>query len=194
VAHRAEEVREADAGRIHTAGGIARFDQVLLATGAWTGRLRPQLPITPTRQVSVHLAAGPAGIPVFGEGAPFAHYGTPAYPGAGFKVGIHVTGPAGDPADPAQRHAAAEEVAQLTAYAARRFPQTAGAEVLSADVCFYEMTATEDPIVARLDERTVVCAGFSGHGFKFSPVVAGAAAELVLERAPAIPLERFGVP
>jgi glycine/D-amino acid oxidase-like deaminating enzyme len=189
--HRTETVDEVEAGSVATATGIDGFDQVLLTTGAWTPSLRPELAITATRQVSVHLDGGPSAIPVFGEGAPFAYYGTPAYPGAGFKIGIHVTGPAGDPDDPAQRRATAAEVAQLTEHAAHRFPQTAGAAVVSADVCFYEMTANEDPIVARLDDRTVVCAGFSGHGFKFSPVVAAAAADLVLDLAPTIPLDRF---
>lgn len=167
------------------------FDQVLLTCGPWTPRLRPELAIVATRQVSIHLDAGPGDIPVFGEGAPFAFYGFPAYDGVGFKIGDHVTGPAGDPGDPAQRQATEDEIAHLRAHAARRFPATAGAAVRSADVCFYAMTVTEDPVVARLDERTVVCAGFSGHGFKFSPVVAEAAADLVMEREPAISMARF---
>ena len=193
VRHRPEVVRDVDAGRVSTDHGAGAFEQVLLTTGAWTQRLRPQLPIAATRQVSIHLSAGPATIPVFGEGAPFAYYGTPAYPGAGFKIGIHVTGPDGDPDDPEQRAATPDEIARLFEHAARRFPEAARSEVLSADVCFYEMTANEDPIVTRLDDRTVVCAGFSGHGFKFSPVVAAAAADLLLGRVPAIPLDRFGL-
>ncbi|HUZ84374.1 MAG TPA: FAD-dependent oxidoreductase, partial [Gaiellales bacterium] len=151
----------------------------------------PSLGVVPTRQVSVHLSRGPGRIPVFGEGAPFSYYGFPAYAGAGFKIGIHVTGPEGDPVDPAQRRATAAEIARLVEQAARRFPETAGAEVGSADVCFYEMTGSGDPVVARLDDHTVACTGFSGHGFKFAPVVAAAAGDLVLGGSPAIPLDRF---
>jgi glycine/D-amino acid oxidase-like deaminating enzyme len=36
-----------------------------------------------------------------------------------------------------------------------------------------------------------VCAGFSGHGFKFAPTVAAAAADLVLGRTPEIDLAPF---
>lgn len=169
------------------------FDQTLLTCGPWTPTLRPDLPVRATRQVSIHLDGGPGDIPVFGEGAPFAFYGFPAYDGVGFKIGDHVTGPAGDPGDAGQRRATAAEIAHLAGHAARRFPATAGASVRSADVCYYAMTPTEDPVVARLDDRTVICAGFSGHGFKFSPVVAEAAADLVAGREPAIPMDRFAL-
>ena len=66
--------------------------------------------------------------------------------------------------------------------------------VRGADVCCYAMTASESPIVDRTGERTVVCAGFSGHGFKFAPTVAAAAADLVLGRAPEIDLAPFRFP
>jgi glycine/D-amino acid oxidase-like deaminating enzyme len=169
-------------------------DQVLLATGSWTSGLWEAAPIVATRQLTLYLDADPGPLPIFGEGAPFSHYGFPAHDGLGFKVGSHVTGAPGDPADEAARTALAAEVEGIRAYAARRFPATAGAPVQSADVCFYAMTPTADPVVDRLDDRTVVCAGFSGHGFKFAPVVAPAAAELVLGREPSVDVRPFAVP
>jgi glycine/D-amino acid oxidase-like deaminating enzyme len=169
-------------------------DQVLLATGSWTSGLWEAAPIVATRQLTLYLDADPGPLPIFGEGAPFSHYGFPAHDGLGFKVGSHVTGAPGDPADEAARTALAAEVDGIRAYAARRFPATAGAPVRSADVCFYAMTPTADPVVDRLDDRTVVCAGFSGHGFKFAPVVAPAAAELVLGREPSVDVRPFAVP
>ncbi len=48
--------------------------------------------------------------------------------------------------------------------------------------------------MARTGERTVVCAGFSGHGFKFAPTVSAAAADLVLGRESEIDLEPFSFP
>ena len=55
----------------------------------------------------------------------------------------------------------------------------------------YALTPTETAVVDRIDERTVVCAGFSGHGFKFAPTVAKAAADLVLGRRPEVDLGPF---
>ena len=66
--------------------------------------------------------------------------------------------------------------------------------VRGADVCCYALTPTEAPIVDRVDQRTVVCAGFSGHGFKFAPTVAAAAADLVLGREPEVSLAPFRWP
>ncbi len=169
-------------------------DQLLVATGSWTRALWEDAPIVPTRQLTVYLDADPGPVPVFGEGAPFAHYGFPAHDGLGFKLGSHVTGPPGDPTAEAERVATTSEVEAICAYAARRFPATAGAPVRSADVCFYAMTPTTDPVVARLDDRTVVCAGFSGHGFTFAPVLAPAAADLVLGREPSVDPRPFAVP
>ncbi len=53
------------------------------------------------------------------------------------------------------------------------------------------MTPTEDPVIDRLDDGRFVCAGFSGHGFKFTPVLAAAVAEMTLGHEPSVDLTRF---
>jgi glycine/D-amino acid oxidase-like deaminating enzyme len=98
----------------------------------------------------------------------------------------------GDPDDPDQRVATDAELNAIQHYARARFRLTAdAARIARADVCFYAMTPTEDPVVDRLDDGVVVCAGFSGHGFKFAPVVAAAAAELAVGRDPSVELRPF---
>ena len=122
-------------------------------------------------------------------------YGMPAHDGLGMKIGAHLTGPDGHPDDPEQRVATPAELDEIQRYAATRFGLTPEeAKIERADVCFYAMTPTEDPIVDRLPDGRVVCAGFSGHGFKFAPVVAAAAAELALGRAPSVGLRPFRLP
>jgi len=173
-------------------GGRLGADAVVLATGAWSAGLDPRLPIRATRQITAYLAGGPADIPVFGEGAPFAMYGMPSHDGLGMKIGAHLTGPDGDPDDPSQRVATRAEIELIRDYARTRFALGAReAAVVRADVCFYAMTPTEDPIVDRRDDGVVVCAGFSGHGFKYAPVVAAAAAELAMGRDPSVDLRPF---
>lgn len=180
------------AGADLASGTRVDADVVVLTTGAWSARLFPQLPIRPTRQLTAYLAGGPRDIPVFGDGAPFAMYGMPAHDGLGMKIGAHLTGPDGDPDDPRQRVAREAELAAIQDYARTRFGLTADeARIVRADVCFYAMTPTEDPVVDRLDDGAVVCAGFSGHGFKFAPVVAAAAGELAAGREPSVDLGPF---
>jgi len=187
-----EQVVDSDGGGVTLASGIRiDADVVVLATGAWTAGLI-DVPIRPTRQLTVYLAGGPTDVPVFGDGAPFAMYGIPARDGLGMKIGAHLTGPDGDPDDPHQRVATTAELAEIQRYATTRFAVTPEeVRIDRADVCFYAMTPTEDPIVDRLADGRVVCAGFSGHGFKFAPVVAAAAAELALDRPPSVDLSPF---
>jgi sarcosine oxidase len=176
-------------------GTSAAADQVLVATGAWTGRLLPA-PVRSTQQVNVYLQLATAGLPVWTYDLDV--YGLSDDDGAGLKVGGHAVGPDVDPDDPAAREAPATEVQRLADAARRRLPglewPDGGAPIRGADVCCYALTPTEAPIVDRLGDRTVVCAGFSGHGFKFAPTVAGAAADLVLGRTPEIDLAPFRLP
>ena len=177
-------------------GSSERADQVLLTTGAWTSGLVPAAPIRSTQQVNAYLRVPTAGLPVWIYDLDV--YGLGDDGGAGLKVGGHAIGADVDPDDPAERVAPAAEVQRLADAARRRLPGLpwpAGEQpVRGADVCCYALTPTEAPIVDRLDAHTVVCAGFSGHGFKFAPAVAGGAAELVLGRRPGVDLAPFRWP
>jgi sarcosine oxidase len=173
-------------------GGSERADQVLIATGAWTSALLA-VPIRSTQQVNVYLRVPTPGLPVWTYDLDV--YGLGDDGGAGLKVGGHAIGADVDPDDPAARKAPAAEVARLTDAARRRLPGLAWpggeAPLRGADVCCYALTPTETAIVDRIDDRTVICAGFSGHGFKFAPTVAAAAADLVLGRQPEVDLAPF---
>ena len=64
----------------------------------------------------------------------------------------------------------------MEAYAARRLPGVVPA-VTSAETCLYSLTPDEDFILDR-DGDVVVGAGFSGHGFKFAPLIGEVLADL----------------
>jgi sarcosine oxidase/N-methyl-L-tryptophan oxidase len=176
-----------------TDGEQLTADVVVLCSGSWSAGLDERLvPIVPRRQVTVYLDGDIGDAPVFGDGG-LDFYGFPRLPGCGVKIGWHRTrdGDVGDPSDESLRTASERDLAPLIEYAGRRFPALGGVRVLDSDICFYAMTADEDPIIDRLDERTVVCAGLSGHGFKFSPVLGAAAAELALGLEPSVDLRGF---
>jgi glycine/D-amino acid oxidase-like deaminating enzyme len=189
-------VRSIGDGVVELADGTSeRADQVLVATGAWTSKLL-DLPIGSTQQVNAYLRVDAAGLPVWVYDLDV--YGLTDDGGAGLKVGGHAIGADVDPDDPAAREAPAAEVRRLTETARRRLPGLPWPDddriLRGADVCCYALTATEAPIIDRIGERTVVCSGFSGHGFKFASALAPAAGDVVLGAPPEIDLTPFRRP
>src|SRR5439155_7870150 len=106
----------------------------------------------------------------------------------GVKVGEHAGGLEVDPGDgpfdvdPAR-------VRSHAGYVARRLPLLDPTPVRS-ETCLYTMTPDEDFVLDRVG-NVVVGAGFSGHGFKFGPIIGETLAALALGREPPIPRERF---
>lgn len=165
---------------------------LVLTAGAWTGRLAAGLglPIRPARQPLGWAApldaaaADESRMPgfLFDEGERGAFYGIPCGadqpPPHGIKVAWHLPGPTCDP-DCMDRTATRSEIDRLNEGVARYIGPNAGA-IHSAAVCIYQMTPDQNFMVgcAPGHRRVFMAAGFSGHGFKFAPVVGEAMAEL----------------
>lgn len=96
---------------------------------------------------------------------------------AALRPGTHVVDASGD-ADTVERAVRDTDSARTAAFAARCLRGVDTAPTRSK-VCLYTMTPDEHFIVDR-DEHLVYAAGFSGHGFKFAPVIGEALAELAL--------------
>jgi sarcosine oxidase len=76
---------------------------------------------------------------------------------------------------------------------AERIPALAGRCVASA-VCLYTMTPDEHFVIGHLprsEGRVSIAAGFSGHGFKFVPVVGEILADLAIDGATDAPIALF---
>ena len=110
----------------------------------------------------------------------FIHHRTPYIygldtPGLGVKVAEHHTGAETDPdtrtfdVDEAGRE-------RVTRYVDEWFPGLQP-EPVAAETCLYTTTPTEDFVVDRAGP-VVVAAGFSGHGFKFTPLIGRLLADL----------------
>lgn len=106
---------------------------------------------------------------------------TPIYgletPGEGIKVAEHHTGPAVDPDDRSFDVDPAGED-RIVRYVEEWMP---GLETyaVTAATCLYTNTPDEDFVLERRG-RVVVGAGFSGHGFKFTPLIGRRLADLAL--------------
>ncbi len=96
-------------------------------------------------------------------------------PGEGVKVGFHGTGPVVDP-DHRDFAAVPAEAERLQAYVARYVPGVDATRPTFIS-CLYDTTPNEDFVLDRRGPVTVAT-GFSGHGFKFAPLLGELLADL----------------
>jgi sarcosine oxidase len=187
---------------VRTATGVHRATSLVVSAGAWAPRLLPQLAphLTVERQLLFWFAPdGPVqpfrDQPVFiWEHAPDLQlYGFPAYgPGGdGVKVAFFRNGRPTDP-DRLDRTVRPEEVAQMRDHLAQWMPALAGTHLRDV-ACMYTTTPDEHFVISLHPEhpQVAIAAGFSGHGFKFVPLVGEVLADLVTERSTAHPIGLF---
>ncbi len=190
-------VRSSGEVDVVTADGVWTAPHVVVAAGAWTGGLLRDLVALPELLVTqVQPAHFPAAHPALGS--PRAWPSFIHYPGAGLdsdhpavygqsgphgvKVGVHG---AGRPVDPASRDGAVDPLAtrRVTTYVERWVP---GVDYRRPEpqACTYTSTVDERFVVDRAGPITVA-AGFSGHGFKFAPLIGELVADITLGVRPA---------
>ena len=204
---------EANHVDVVTGDTVERARQVVVAAGAWTAKLLPELlrHLTVTRQVQTWVEprhdTSQMGMPCWlldpGDGAR-ALYGIPADPLANAhsparfpKVAWHGSSDVVDPDVGAAPPCAADLEPLLDSYARAAAP-LAG-RVVDAATCLYTMSPDGDFLVGRSreSERIHFAAGLSGHGFKLAPALGEALCELALHGGTKLPIEflspaRFG--
>ena len=176
-----------------------RADHVVLATGAWTPTLLPELadlmwacgqPVLHFRPVRQELFE-PERFPLWGADiSRTGWYGFPLNADGVLKVANH--GP-GKPIHPsASRDVSPSVEATFREFLHSTFPDLDDAPLVGSRICLYCDTCDGDFWIDRHPrlEGLVVAAGGSGHGFKFAPVLGAIIAD-VLERKPNPYAERF---
>src|SRR5258708_4204218 len=179
--HARTPVRSVDLeqGRVTTAAGAAHDgDVVIVAAGAWVGRLLPSLgrSLVPSRQMVIYFqlpddqlaawAKGPMSIDKTGD---VGLYLVPPMEGPGFKVGDHEFSRNGDPA--AERTATQDEIRPLLERCRSLFR---GFEHWRPDRLkdfFYTVTDDERFVVEKPGGKGWVMSPCSGHGFKFGALM-----------------------
>lgn len=191
-----------DGVRVTTGAGSYTAGQLVICPGAWAPHLLAEfgIPITVERQVLYWLD------PVGGT-APFVDdpifiaeneraeqiYGFPAIDGprGGVKVAFFRKGVVCTP-ETIDRRVHEQEIREMREEAARLLPALDGPCVHSA-TCMYSNTPDQHFVIARHPDSvnvTVAC-GFSGHGFKFVPVVGEILADLAATGSTDHPIDLF---
>ncbi len=189
--------------RVETAVGTFTADSLVLASGAWMPQvlgcdapsLRPTLEtivwIDDADQASWDSTQMPVWL--FERAGKPEIYGVPAWQGMGtprgLKVGLHGRGPTVEPSE-VTRPVDQGIVEETLAAAAERVIAARGRTATASAHCLYTMSADTDFVVGihpSFSNIAVAC-GFSGHGFKFAPVIGEALADLACERSTAIEL------
>jgi sarcosine oxidase len=193
---------EGDIIRLDVDQGPPLFaDRLVLAPGPWAAELlRLDVPFVVERQCTFWFHRGtddpqlqPPDFPVFvwSRGDDPAIYGGPGLRGEGPKVAFHHGGETGEVSglDPEVRP---DDEAQLRAALRERIPVL---DVASSDamVCRYTNSPDGHFVVGPHPDaaNVVIAAGFSGHGFKFCPVIGEAVADLVIDGTTDLDLSLF---
>ena len=190
--------------RVHLDNDTITVSSLIITAGAWAGKLLRdlQLPLAVKRKVlawfdplAPELFAADR-LPIFTFPENFT-YGFPNMPGLGVKMAQHLGGSFLPNADNPVAPPGPADLDPIAAIARKYMPRLAGdyqqarSRLLHSAICLYTMTPDDDFIVDHHPEfrNVVFAAGFSGHGFKFAPVIALALADLVLQGKTSLPID-----
>jgi monomeric sarcosine oxidase len=192
--------------RVHLQNGTVTAAGLIITAGAWTGTLLHDLHLPLAVQRKVIAWFDPlvpelfVRIPVF-TFPENAIYGFPSVPGLGVKMAEHIGGSYLPHADSRVPAPGPPDLDPISAIAAQYMPKLGGtysearSRLQRSATCLYTMTPDEDFIVDHHPRfRNVVFAtGFSGHGFKFAPLIAVALADLLMEGKTPLPISFFSL-
>jgi sarcosine oxidase len=186
--------------------------QLIFTAGAWTDKLVGDLGVdlkvtrqvlgwvVPTRPTLFEIGACPCwAIEQNHEGAAGLFYGFPVLEGEqAMKVAFHHPGPRADP-DALDRSPAPADELDFRPRLARLVPAGDGA-LRRIHICMYTYSPDGHFILDRhpAHPNVLLACGFSGHGYKFAPVIGHALAEMIVAGRSSLPVEflrldRFGL-
>jgi len=191
---------------VDTPSGRISAGALIVTAGAWASRMLADigLPLEVRRKTLWWQAVenpadfAPDRFPVYICDSDAGEiYGFPVYGRPGLKIANHKDG---EPVDPetVDRSTHPGENADCLHLAEKVIPAILP-EVLHSAVCLYTMTPDTDFIVDRYpnEARIAIGAGFSGHGFKFTPAIGELLANIVLDTnsrpIPRLALSRFNL-
>jgi sarcosine oxidase len=191
--------KESDGVIVKTNKETYRCNKLIITAGAWAGKLIPALAkkIKVTRQFLAWIKPkhpekfSKDNFPcwmITDEDIPGCYYGFPMLssekfgPPEGLKLAHHYPATITDP-DNVNRTVTDDDINNLK-YAMNKYFPGEFDGVLSGKICLYANSPDENFIIDSLpgyDENIFIACGFSGHGFKFVPVVGEILADLAID-------------
>ena len=177
-------------------------DALVISAGAWlgevVGRLRENVRVERNlmhwfepRANRGDFAVGKLPIFMLERRGERVFYGFPEIPGQGVKISTHYTGDFTTPAS-LERSVSEAEVADIRRVMSGWIPDASGTH-LGSTACMYTNTPDLHFIIGLHPNHpnVAIAGGFSGHGFKFSPVVGEILADLVCSGHTHHPIDLF---
>lgn len=188
---------------VRTARGEYAADRLVVAAGAWAGKLLGdlQLPLRVSRKIAAWFPAPTtrtspeAGVPTFYiERDERAFYGFPSLDGRTMKVAEHSGIELVSDPSTVNRTVSRPDLARVESFLKDVMPEV-GPAADRTSVCLYTLSPDHHFLIDRHPEHPNVAfaAGFSGHGFKFCPVVGEALADLAMEGRTNLPISFLGL-
>jgi monomeric sarcosine oxidase len=174
---------------VHTANDTHQAERLVVCAGSWAKTLLESvglnLPLQATRNQLLFFDAGDVAydvpqMPIYIFWDEFTYYGIGGTDGTGFKCAQHKIDMPVLPDAVDRSHNPAYE-ARVREFLKRHIPAMAERPMTESRVCLYTMTPDEHFVIDRHPEyaHIAIGAGFSGHGFKFSPLIGQMLAQLV---------------
>lgn len=187
--------------KVRTVRDTYKADHLIVCTGVWSKTLMPELgPYVSIVPISLgwYITNGvtdyaPSSFPGFIRESNGSHlYGFPCLDGMTVKVGnvgnrSEVPTPRELP--PRASGPALREPAQLVTRYLKGVTDGPARHSMHMDL----FSQDHRPIIDRLSGRTIVATAFSGHGFKLTPALGRAIADLVEDQEPAFSLQNFNL-
>ena len=198
-----EWAAEGEGVRVTTTAGTYEAGHLVICPGAWAPQVLADLevPLTVERQVMYWFQPDGGVAPFTPDrqpiwihgGAELQLYGFPAIdgPDGGVKAAFFRRGEVCTP-ETIDREVHDEEIAFIADHLRALLPAMPG-RLLNAVACMYTTTPDTHFVIAGhpAHERVTVACGFSGHGFKFVPVVGEILADLALSGTTEHPIALF---
>jgi sarcosine oxidase len=191
-----------DGVTVHTSRGAYEGGRLVVTAGPWTTQVLRDLALPIRVERVVLYWFEPRGrrdelarLPIYGWDVGDVHaYGFPYLEGQGVKVAFHQVFQEVTTPQTIRRTVGEDEKARMRDFLAGFIPDAAGS-ITAAKTCMYSNTPDSHFIIDRHPafDRVVFAGGFSGHGFKFCPVVGEVLADLALRGETDLPIKMFGL-
>lgn len=188
---------------VSTSEGDYLCDTVVSTQNIWTpelaGWVQRTLPLSPERHAVLALSCEVApythAMPVYKDLSSTGMLYYRSYGGRNMLVSEGVVGEKLDKADVEQGDIPLDYVVDVGAQVAQRFPAYETAGLASSWTGVYDVTPDWNPVLGRLPgiQGLVVGYGFSGHGFKLSPMVGKVLAQEALSLPTDVPLQAYSI-